>query len=96
MLEAKDEPEIFLNEATRRETFAEKSKYIDLDTVWFAMVDPSCFVLRAVSTRSAELRRRGDIVIKWDGLTEEAFKQRCVEISAAHAGTQSPPPGVPR
>src|SRR5580698_5531591 len=38
VLEAKDEPEIFLDEASRAETFAEKSKYIELDTVWFAMV----------------------------------------------------------
>jgi hypothetical protein len=87
VLEAKDEPETFLNESSRRDTFAEKSKYIDLDTVWFAMVDPSCFVLRAVSTRAADYDASGDIVIKWDGLTEEAFKDRSVEISAAHAGT---------
>lgn len=87
VLEAKDEPEIFLDDNSRRETFAEKSKYIDLDTVWFAMVDPSCLVLRAVSTRSANYDANGDIVIKWDGLTEEVFKQRCLEISAAHAGS---------
>lgn len=87
VLEAKDEAEIFLDEDSRRETFAEKSKYIDLDTVWFAMVDPSCLVLRAVSTRSANYDASGDIVIKWAGLTEEAFKQRCLEISAAHAGS---------
>jgi hypothetical protein len=87
VLEAKDEPQIFLNESSRCETFAEKSKYIDLDTVWFAMVDPSCFVLRAVSTRSANYAANCDIVIRWDGLTEEAFKERCIEISAAHAGT---------
>ena len=87
VLEAKDESEIFLDEVSRAETFAEKSKYIDLDTVWFAMVDPSCFVLRAVSTRSANYDAKGDIEIKWDGLTEEAFKQHCIEISAAHAGS---------
>lgn len=87
VLEAKDEPEIFLDETSRAETFAEKSKYIDLDTVWFAMVDPSCFVLRAVSTRSATYDAKRDIEIKWDGLTEESFKQRCLEISADHAGT---------
>jgi len=87
VLEAKDEPETFLNESSRRETFAEKSKYIDLDTVWFAMVDPSCLVLRAVTTRSANYDASGDIVIQWAGLTEPAFRERCVEISAAHAGT---------
>ncbi|MGA2174933.1 MAG: N-6 DNA methylase [Verrucomicrobiota bacterium] len=87
VLEAKDEAETFLNEESRRETFAEKSKYIDLDTVWFVMVDPSCLVLRAVSTRSANYDASRDIVIKWDGLTEGVFKQRCLEISAAHAGT---------
>lgn len=87
VLEAKDEPEIFLDENSRRETFAEKSKYIDLDTVWFAMVDPSCLVLRAVSTRSANYDASCDTVIQWDGLTEETFKQRCLEISAAHAGS---------
>jgi len=87
VLEAKDEPEIFLNEASRRATFEEKSKYIELDTVWFAMVDPACFVLRAISTRSATYDSSGDIVIKWNGLTEATFKQRCLEISAAHAGT---------
>jgi hypothetical protein len=87
VLEAKDEAEIFLNENSRRETFAEKSKYIDLDTGWFVMVDPSCLVLRAVSTRSANYDARCDIVIEWDGLSEEAFKRRCLEISAAHAGS---------
>ena len=87
VLEAKDEAELFLNEDSRGETFAEKSKYIDLDTVWFAMIDPSCLVLRAVSTRSANYDASGDMVIKWEGLTEEAFKQRCQEISAAHAGS---------
>ena len=87
VLEAKDEPEIFLDEKSRSETFAEKSKYIDLDTAWFAMVDPSCFVLRAVSTRSANYDASSDTVIQWDGLTEETFKQRCLEISATHAGS---------
>ena len=87
VLEAKDEPEIFLDEVSRAETFAEKSKYIDLDTVWFAMVDPSCLVLRAVSTRSANYDAKGDIEIKWAGLTEGVFKQHCLEISAAHAGS---------
>ncbi len=86
VLEAKDEAEVFLDEASRRATFAEKSKYIDLDTVWFVMVDPSCLVLRAVSTRSANYDSSCDMVMKWDGLTEEAFQQRCLEISAAHAG----------
>ncbi len=86
VLEAKDEPEIFLNEASRRITFAEKSKYIDLDTVWFAMTDPSCFILRAVTTRSANYDASFDIVIQWAGLTEATFKERCIEISAAHAG----------
>ncbi|MCX6903216.1 MAG: N-6 DNA methylase [Verrucomicrobia bacterium] len=86
VLEAKDESEIFLNEASRRATFAEKSKYIQLDTVWFAMVDPSCLVLRAVTTRSANYDASFDIVIRWDGLTEATFRERCVEISAANAG----------
>jgi len=36
--------------------------------------------------RNLNYAANGDIVIKWKGLTEEAFKQRCVEISAAHAG----------
>lgn len=87
VLEAKDEPEIFLDEASRAETFAEKSKYIELDTAWFVMVDPSCFVLRAVSTRSANYNPKSDKVIKWDGLTEEAFNQHCLEISVAQSGT---------
>ena len=87
VLEAKDEVELFLNEESRGETFAEKSKYIDLDTAWFAMVDPSCLVLRAVSTKSANYNAAADTVIKWDGLTEEVFAQRCQEISAAHAGS---------
>jgi hypothetical protein len=87
VLEAKDEAGIFLSEPSRYETFAEKSKYIDLDTAWFVMVDPYCLVLRAVSTRSASYDASGDIVIKWEGLTEEEFRGRCAEISAAHAGT---------
>ena len=86
VLEAKDESGIFLDETSRRTTFAEKSKYIELDTVWFAMVDPTCLVLRAVTTRSATYDPGLDIVIQWEGLTEEAFKDRCVEISATHAG----------
>ena len=87
VLEAKDEAKLFLNEDSRLETFAEKSKYIDLDTAWFAMVDPSCLVLRAVSTKSANYNSAADTVIKWAGLTEEAFTQQCQEISAAHAGS---------
>jgi type I restriction-modification system DNA methylase subunit len=87
VLEAKDEAKLFLNEESRGETFAEKSKYIDLDTAWFAMVDPSCLVLRAVSTKSANYNAASDIVVKWAGLTEESFKQRCLEITAAHAGS---------
>jgi len=87
VLEAKDQPELFLDEDSRRKTFAEKSKYIDLDTAWFVMVDPSYLVLRAVSTRAANYDASCDVVIKWDGLTEEAFKQVCLEISAAHAGS---------
>jgi hypothetical protein len=87
VLEAKDEAGVFLEENSRRETFVDKSKYIDLDTVWFAMVDPSCLVLRAVTTRSANYDATGDIVVKWNGLTEDAFRVRCVEISAAHAGS---------
>ena len=87
VLEAKDEPELFLKEESRRQTFEEKSKYIDLDTAWFVMVDPSCLVLRAVTTRSANYSANGDIVIRWDGLTEQTFKERCLEISAAHAGS---------
>ena len=86
VLEAKDEPEIFFNQASRRAIFAEKSKYIGLDTAWFVMVDPSCFILRAVSTRSANYDASFDIVIRWEELTELSFKERCVEISAAHAG----------
>jgi hypothetical protein len=87
VLEAKDEPEVFLDAESRAKTFAEKSKYIDLDTVWFAMVDPSCVVLRSVSTRSAMYDPARDTVIKWESLSEQTFKQRCLEISAAHAGT---------
>jgi len=86
VLEAKDEPQIFLDEGSRRETFEEKCKYIGLDTAWFVMIDPSCLVLRAVSTRSATYDSSCDIVLRWDGLTEEAFNQRCLEISALHAG----------
>ncbi|HVM60635.1 MAG TPA: N-6 DNA methylase [Verrucomicrobiae bacterium] len=86
VLEAKDEPEVFLDESSRADTFEEKSKYIHLDTVWFAMVDPTCLVLRAVSTRSANYSGKSDLVIRWAGITEEAFKRACVELSAAHAG----------
>jgi len=86
VLEAKDEPGTFLNETTRGDTFSEKSKYIDLDTTWFAMVDPSCLVLRAVTSRAASYDPAGDTVILWAGLTEEAFREGCLEISAAHAG----------
>jgi hypothetical protein len=86
VLEAKDEAEIFLNDRTRRATFAEKSKYIELDTVWFAMVDPSCLVLRPVSTRSANYDSSQDIVIQWNGLTELQFKERCILIEAENAG----------
>ena len=87
VLEAKDEAENFLGEDSRRDTFAEKSKYIDLDTAWFAMVDPCCLVLRAVTTKTANYNAAADIVIKWDGLSEETFSQRCQEITAAHAGS---------
>jgi len=86
VLEAKDESGIFLEETRRAEIFAEKSKYIELDTEWFAMVDPACFVLRAVSTRSADYEAKRDLVIKWDGLTEATFQQRLLEISAPQAG----------
>ena len=87
VLEAKDEPDIFLAEDSRGKIFAEKSKYIDLDTAWFAMVDPTCLVVRAVSTRSANYDSKSDLVIQWNGLTEESFTRQCLEISAAQAGT---------
>jgi len=87
VLEAKDEPETFLNESSRRDTFAEKSKYIDLDTAWLRWLTPlaSCCALSRLARPDYDASC--DIVLRWGGLTEEAFKERFVEISAAHAGT---------
>jgi len=87
VVEVKDEPGVFLNEASRAAIFRDKAKYIGLDTAWFVMIDPECFVLRPVTSRSAQYDASRDVILRWDGLTEEAFRSACCEIQAENAAT---------
>jgi hypothetical protein len=87
VVEVKDESGVFLNPASRAAIFREKAKYIGLDTAWFVMIDPKCFVLRPITSRSAEYHPSGDIVLRWDALTEEAFLDACREIQAENAAS---------
>ncbi|MEO5957907.1 MAG: hypothetical protein ABIR80_02235, partial [Opitutaceae bacterium] len=84
--EIKDEPDSFVNSGNRARIFAQKSKYIELETAWFAMIDPTVLVLRPVISRAAESDPARDIVIAWAGLTEAAFRAACSPILAEHAG----------
>jgi hypothetical protein len=87
VVEVKDEPGIFLDPQTRAAVFREKAKYIGLDTAWFVMIDPQCFVLRAVTSRSTEYDPNRDTVLRWEGLTEETLRTACGEIHAEHSAT---------
>lgn len=85
VMEVKDEAGVFLNEETRVAIFREKAKYIGLDTAWFVMIDPECFVLRPVTSRSAQYDPSRDIVLQWEGLTQDALRSRCNEIHAENS-----------
>jgi hypothetical protein len=80
--EVKDEPGVFRRQASRERIFREKAKYIGLDTAWFVLLDPECFVLRPVTSRAASYDPARDTVLLWEGLTEEAFRDACREIHA--------------
>ena len=83
--EVKDEPGVFRHPASRERIFREKAKYIGLDTAWFVMLDPECFVLRPVTSRAAVCDPARDTVLLWGGLTEEAFRDACREIHAENS-----------
>ena len=83
--EVKDEPGAFLDGSSRAAIFREKAKYIGLDTAWFVMIDPQCFVLRAVTSRSAQYDPQRDIVMRWSDATEETFCAAFAEIRAEHS-----------
>lgn len=85
VLEVKDEPGVFRVPASRERIFREKAKYIGLDTAWFVLIDPECFVLRPVTSRAASYDPARDTVLVWDGLTEEAFREACREIHAENS-----------
>jgi len=85
VVEVKDEPGVFLKEKSRASIFQEKAKYIGLDTAWFVMIDPKCFVLRAVTSRSTRYHPGNDSVLRWANTTEEEFRRACAEIHADHS-----------
>lgn len=82
VVEVKDEPGVFRRPGSRERIFREKAKYIGLDTAWFVLLDPECFVLRPVTSRSAIYDPARDSVLLWEGLSEEAFGSACREIHA--------------
>ena len=87
VVEVKDEPGVFAQPASRERIFREKAKYIGLDTAWFVLIDPECFVLRPVTSRAATCNPARDTVLLWHGLTEEAFRDACREIHAENSAT---------
>lgn len=87
VVEVKDEHGVFLDEDSRSKIFQEKAKYIGLDTAWFVMIDPVCFVLRAVTSRSARYNPSNDTVLLWEDTTEEQFRAKCLPIHADHSAT---------
>ncbi len=85
VVEVKDEPGVFRRPASRERIFREKAKYIGLDTAWFVLIDPECFVLRPVTSRAASCDPARDAVLIWDELTEETFRAACREIHAENS-----------
>lgn len=87
VVEVKDEPGVFFKEKSRARVFQEKAKYIGLDTAWFVMIDPECFVLRSVTSRSARYAPSNDIVLRWANTNEEEFRKACDEIHAKYSAS---------
>ena len=85
VVEVKDEHGVFLNPQSRTAIFRDKAKYIGLDTAWFVMIDPECFVLRAVTSRTAQYDPSRDLVLHWENLTQEALRNACQEILAENS-----------
>jgi N-6 DNA Methylase len=85
VVEAKDEHDAFLTVGTREAIFAQKAKYIRLDTAWFVMVDPTAIVARPVM--SAIHDSANDIIFPLDeDAHESAFRAKFARLSYGVAG----------
>ena len=87
VVEAKDEPGCFLNSDSREAIFSEKEKYVGSHTAWFLMVDPVCFVFRAVTglVHTGE----ADIIIPLADLSESQFRIRSQPLFYELAGVSA-------
>jgi SAM-dependent methyltransferase len=83
VVEAKDEPGIFVHPERREQVFAQKSKYIGANTGWFVMVDPTVFIARQVGGRV----QAADTVLSLDvGLDQAQFVASMMRLRAEFAG----------
>lgn len=86
VVEVKDEPQAFSDAKSRERIFNEKAKYITPGTEWFVMIDPRLFVARPVAMRSQlEIDPGKDIVLEWQGLTEQEFRAKLPMLLAQNA-----------
>lgn len=79
-VEVKDERGIFAAVQSREAVFADKSKYIELDTEWFLMIDPTVWVIRRMG-RDKRGSPEDDIVLSFSGLTLNEFKEQNADLS---------------
>lgn len=87
VVEAKDEPDCFVNPASREAIFEKKSKYVGPHTAFFVMVEPRAWIIRPVS--GGILSAAADIQIPFSGLTEKAFAEATVALSSDTAGVST-------
>ena len=87
VVEVKDEGGVFLDPESRAVIFRDKAKYIGLDTAWFAMIDPQCFVLRPVTSRTAQYDPDRDVVLLWEKITQGSLRNACAEILAENSSS---------
>ena len=84
VVEAKDERGCFFDPEKRERIFSEKSKYVGPHTAWFAMIEPTCMVLRPVG--GGDLTSAADVVIDLTRLTEAEFLAKAIALKAESAG----------
>ena len=87
VFEVKDERGAFRNPQNRELIFNEKAKYVSIGTEWFVMIDPEVLVVRPVAMASRlEFDPGRDIVVEWEGLTEDKFRDDLRLLLADNAG----------
>ena len=87
VFEVKSERGAFRNPQSREAIFDEKAKYAKVGTEWFVMIDPEVLVARPAATASRlEFDPGRDIVVEWDGLTEDRLRDSLRLLLADNAG----------